>query len=139
MAAVIVSAILLIALDQGMKALVLSRLREGQVASLGGVPIRRVMNPGAPGGLCSGRMTLLTLWVATFAVLLFAVHAGPLFQHVVAQWAIGAAVGGAASNLFDRLWRGGVVDFIDLGFWPVFNVADAAIAAGTVLAAAFMR
>lgn len=47
--------------------------------------------------------------------------------------------GGAAGNVVDRLFRGdgwlhgAVVDFIDLQWWPVFNVADAAITVGAVL------
>ena len=47
-------------------------------------------------------------------------------------------MGGAIGNLIDRLIRqhgGGVIDFIDLRWWPVFNVADAAISVGVVLAA----
>lgn len=56
---------------------------------------------------------------------------------------IGSAlvVGGALGNLADRLFRshgagflqGGVVDWIDLQFWPVFNVADMAITTGAVM------
>jgi signal peptidase II len=46
-------------------------------------------------------------------------------------------VGGGASNLFDRLARGSVVDFMNVGFGPVrtgiFNVADMAILLGAVL------
>jgi signal peptidase II len=48
---------------------------------------------------------------------------------------LGLLVGGAASNLADRLVRGGVVDFIALGRWPAFNLADAAMVAGALLAA----
>ncbi len=50
------------------------------------------------------------------------------------QIALGGALGGAASNLLDRFWRGAVVDFIDLGFWPVFNLADVAICVGAFVA-----
>jgi signal peptidase II len=49
-------------------------------------------------------------------------------------------VGGAASNIIDRLFRSGsgvlggaVVDFIDLQWWPVFNVADACVVVGGIL------
>jgi signal peptidase II len=47
--------------------------------------------------------------------------------------------GGAAGNVVDRLFRGdawlrgAVVDFIDFQWWPVFNIADAAITVGAVL------
>jgi signal peptidase II len=50
---------------------------------------------------------------------------------------LGLVMGGAAGNLTDRLVRhhsGAVIDFIDPRWWPVFNVADAAISIGVVLA-----
>ena len=40
---------------------------------------------------------------------------------------------GAFGNLIDRLFRGFVVDFIDLKFWPVFNLADVFITLGVIL------
>jgi signal peptidase II len=52
----------------------------------------------------------------------------------VARVAVGAIVGGAIGNLSDRAFRddagflgGAVVDFVDLQWWPVFNLADATI------------
>ena len=54
--------------------------------------------------------------------------------------AVGLIVGGAIGNLIDRAFRsdagflkGGVVDFVDLQWWPVFNIADAAIVVGGVM------
>jgi signal peptidase II len=54
--------------------------------------------------------------------------------------ALGLVMGGAMGNLVDRVARGGhgflhgrVVDFFDLQWWPVFNVADIAISVGAVL------
>ncbi len=55
-----------------------------------------------------------------------------------AALAMGLLLGGAVGNLADRLFRnhhGAVVDFIDLRWWPVFNVADAAITVGAFLLA----
>ena len=49
-----------------------------------------------------------------------------------AQALSGLFLGGVAGNLIDRVLRQYVVDFIDLGFWPVFNVADAAISVSVV-------
>ena len=57
------------------------------------------------------------------------------------KWSIvgvGLIVGGAAGNVLDRLlrddgwFRGRVVDFIDLQWWPIFNVADIGIVVGAV-------
>jgi signal peptidase II len=42
-------------------------------------------------------------------------------------------LGGALGNLFDRVVRGYVVDFIHIHYWPVFNVADVAITIGVGL------
>jgi signal peptidase II len=60
----------------------------------------------------------------------------------LASVAVGLVVGGAAGNVADRLSRAGggflsgeVVDFIDLQWWPVFNVADACIVVGGLLLA----
>jgi len=53
--------------------------------------------------------------------------------------AVGLIIGGAVGNLADRLFRGpgwlrgGVVDFIDLQWWPIFNVADIALTLGGAL------
>ncbi len=50
---------------------------------------------------------------------------------------IGLIIGGILSNAFDRIFWGGVLDFIRLGlgvfYWPAFNLADAAIVAGVFL------
>ena len=48
---------------------------------------------------------------------------------------LGLAAGGATGNLADRATRGGVVDFIVVGRWPAFNVADAAMTCGLLAAA----
>jgi signal peptidase II len=60
---------------------------------------------------------------------------------VLSAVAVGLVIGGAAGNVVDRLFRAGeggflsgrVVDFIDLQWWPVFNVADAAVVIGGIL------
>lgn len=47
--------------------------------------------------------------------------------------AFGAIAGGAFGNIFDRIRLGYVVDFADLRWWPVFNVADSCITIGVAL------
>jgi signal peptidase II len=41
-------------------------------------------------------------------------------------------------NLLDRISHGFVVDFIDVGFWPIFNIADASIVTGVSILAYFL-
>lgn len=55
--------------------------------------------------------------------------------NVFASSSLGIALilGGGISNLFDRFVFGAVRDFIDFGFWPSFNLADAAISFGFLL------
>jgi signal peptidase II len=49
------------------------------------------------------------------------------------QFTIGSIIGGAAGNLVDRIRVGSVIDFINLHFWPIFNVADIAICVGVFI------
>ncbi len=46
---------------------------------------------------------------------------------------IALMLGGALGNLIDRIHQGHVTDFIDVGPWPVFNIADSAIVVGLVM------
>lgn len=42
-------------------------------------------------------------------------------------------LGGAVGNIIDRIFLGYVIDFIDLKFWPSFNISDSALTIGVVL------
>jgi signal peptidase II len=80
------------------------------------------------------RRALLVLWgfaaLGIFALIFYA----PAFQSWTARAGLGAAIGGATSNLIDWLRRGAIVDFIDLRVWPIFNLADAFIVLGVGVA-----
>src|SRR5262249_229633 len=82
----------------------------------------------------SARAGLVLRWVVALACAT-ALHApGQTVQSQPSMWGVGAALGGAAGNLLDILRRRSVLDFIDLRWWPVFNVADVGIVAGLVVA-----
>jgi signal peptidase II len=57
----------------------------------------------------------------------------------ISLWALVLLLGGALGNLTDRFFRapsflhGSVVDFVKVGWWPVFNVADSCVTIGAVL------
>jgi signal peptidase II len=81
---------------------------------------------------------IISLVVVIVVVLLLRSGAGA--HSKVAAVGLGLVLGGAAGNLADRMFRagdgflgGGVVDFIDLQWWPVFNLADSAVVIGAGL------
>jgi signal peptidase II len=106
---------------------------------LGMVRLRLVENSGAAFGLLQGAGSLLAL-AAVAATVLIVLSIRTVARSSEAL-ALGLILGGALGNLTDRLLRGPgladgqVVDFVDLGWWPVFNVADSAISVGAVVLA----
>jgi signal peptidase II len=54
------------------------------------------------------------------------------------QVSIGLILGGALGNTIDRIRLGFVVDFVKVGWWPIFNVADSAITCGAVVLMAYV-
>ncbi len=125
-----------VALDQVSKALAASFLEPGgSVRVIPGVLcFTYTTNTGAAFGLLKGNSQLIFLAALLLTVLLMAWFF--LVGESLGAWTfVGLALitGGAVGNLADRLFRGNVVDFLDLGWWPVFNVADAAIVAGVII------
>jgi signal peptidase II len=131
----VLSAALLFLADQSVKSWALLRLPNGRAVALGAMRLRVVLHRPAGDRPAGGGAPLVALWLAELVTLVALVQVSPFFQGAVAPVALGAALGGAGSNLLDRLWRRGVVDIIDLGVWPVFNLADAAIVGGAVIGA----
>ena len=54
-------------------------------------------------------------------------------RHPILPVALGLLIGGSLSNLIDRLRLGHVTDFLDLRFWPAFNLADTFIVVGVAI------
>ena len=54
-------------------------------------------------------------------------------RHPVLPVALGFVIGGSVSNLLDRVRLGYVTDFLDLRFWPAFNLADSFIVIGVAI------
>jgi signal peptidase II len=134
-ATLLLAAIVIVALDQSTKSLALAKLREGRVVGIGFVAIRTVLNRRMGWIIWNSEAAPVLLLLVEFVLLAAVVQFGGFFTDAVAPTALGAALGGASSNLIDRLWRGGVVDFIDLKVWPVFNLADVAIVLGVLISA----
>jgi len=103
---------------------------------LGSLQLTLAFNSGVAFSL--GQGSGLVIVPIALAVVLVVVYVARSMSGKLAATAVGLVVGGAIGNLVDRLVRGhdgAVVDFIDLQWWPVFNVADAAIVVGGLLLA----
>jgi signal peptidase II len=129
-----------VGLDQLTKTLAERRLARGPVHLIG--PVRLVLsyNTGAAFGLGKGAAPVLV--AGGVVVVLFVVGSVARSRNTLAIVATSLVVGGAAGNLTDRLVRhngGAVIDFVDLRFWPVFNLADASIVCGAVLLVIALR
>lgn len=85
------------------------------------------VNSGVAFGLFLGYNTVfLFLTLAVMVVFMAVIFRKPFYE-------FGLLVGGAAGNGIDRVVFGGVIDFIDVGWWPSFNVADSCMTIGVVL------
>lgn len=80
---------------------------------------------------------MIVLWLAALASVIVLRRSGAWFRGPAAPVGLGCALGGAAGNLVDILRRRYVVDFIAVGWWPVFNLADVGIVGGLALAFLF--
>ena len=90
---------------------------------------------GVAFGLGKGSTGVLVLVGVVVLILIAGIGRTGLSTRLQAV-AAGLVLGGSAGNLLDRLVRdhnGAVIDFVDLQWWPVFNVADAAITCGAIL------
>ena len=132
--AVLATAAVVVAIDQLTKSLALSALADGPVHLIWTLRLDLSFNSGLAFSIGPNLTPLITfVAVMLVGVLLVAAHR---VTSTPAALALGLVLGGALGNLTDRLVRGhggAVVDFIDLQWWPVFNVADMAITIGAVL------
>lgn len=123
-----------VAADQLSKYLVRANMDPGQsIPDTGLVRLTYTTNTGGAFGLFGNQAFLLALAaaIAIAALVLYLRYLPPSSR--LLKVALGLLLGGAVGNLIDRLRVGEVTDFIDVGAWPVFNLADSAIVVGTVL------
>jgi len=123
-----------IAAHQLTKHIVTGRLQldEG-VHIVGPFWIRHVQNSGIAFGLFA-QATAVVIVVTGFAIawmLAFFARSGS--RHPVLPVGLGLVIGGSVSNLVDRVRLGYVTDFIDLRWWPAFNLADSFIVVGVLV------
>ena len=131
---------LVVVLDQAAKALIEAKLVPGEeVDVLGPLGLTLSHNSGVAFGLASGGGTRLVL--VTLAALVIVGYVFARNPTRPGMWvAAGLLAGGALGNLADRVRADAVTDYIQIGSWPAFNLADVAVTAGVLLLAwAYLR
>lgn len=133
-----------VGLDQSTKWWAVDRLVEGRctpetcIDVIGSLRFHLHYNFGASFSTGTG----FGRWFGVLAIIMSAFLIGAALRADSVRTAVlfGCIAGGAIGNLADRMFRaengilsGGVVDFVDLQWWPIFNVADAAIVVGVFL------
>jgi signal peptidase II len=133
-------AVAVVIIDQASKWWAVDRLSGGEIIDLvGSLRFNLFFNTGVAFSL--GSDDGLGPWISVLAIaVVVAVSFGATSRYPLGAVASGLISGGAVGNLLDRAFRGdegflhgAVIDFIDLQWWPVFNVADAAIVVGAFL------
>lgn len=131
---------LVVTIDQFTKMLVRANLHIYEsIPSEGMFRFTYATNTGAVFGIFSDQTLIMT--IASFVgvgILLYFYHSYSGSGRLV-RISLGLLLGGAVGNLLDRVLMGQVTDFIDVGVWPIFNLADSAIVTGiTILIALFI-
>jgi signal peptidase II len=126
-----------VAVDQLTKWWAVDALADRPITLMGPIRLTLSHNTGGAFGLGAGFLPFVALAVVALVIVLVSV--GRAVASPAIAVALGLVTGGAFGNLADRLFRspgllrGAVVDFVDLRWWPVFNLADVAITAGCIL------
>lgn len=128
---------LVLAADQAAKAAIEAHIVVGEyVQVLGPLELTLSHNSGVAFGLAGGAGVKLVLVTAlALGVIGYLFARNPLRP---GMWlAVGLLAGGALGNLVDRLRHDAVTDFIAVGSWPPFNLADVSITLGVLLLVLF--
>ena len=120
--------------DQLTKHIVSARVAlEDEVHVIGPLSLHHVQNSGIAFGLfptATSAVIVLTALAVCWMLVFFA-RSGS--RHPLLPASLGLLIGGSASNLVDRVRLGHVTDFLDLRFWPAFNLADTFIVVGVAV------
>jgi len=129
-----VSAFLIFVLDQAVKWFVSAYSIN---VSFSFVKIHFVKNMGVGFGVLNQSNIPFLRWilVGIISVIIIGIlyYYSRSSERLFSVFALALVLGGAIGNLSDRVLYGFVIDFIDVGFWPSFNIADSSITIGIIL------
>lgn len=139
----VITAAVIIAADQLSKNWIRNYTGEFPIIEIGIFRIIDVQNTGSSFGLFPGQNFILTIIAFVGIVLVVGLATVITVRYALldtwyTKFVLGLILGGTVGNLIDRLARGYVTDFIDVGPWPTFNVADSSMVCGVILLALFI-
>jgi signal peptidase II len=123
-----------VALDQLTKTWAERALADGPIHLFWTIRLYLTYNSGAAFSSGTGLTPFIT--AVAVVVLIMLVGLSRTATTRLGMITLGLVIGGATGNLVDRLVRGNhgaVIDFVDFQWWPVWNIADAAIFIGAIL------
>jgi signal peptidase II len=97
------------------------------------VRITHVSNTGATFGLFPEGNSFFMVVAIIVSIVIILYNFQLPADHRLLRLALGLQLGGALGNLIDRFRLGHVTDFVDIGPWAIFNVADLSIVSGVVV------
>lgn len=123
-----------LAADQITKLVVVRTLELDEAVQVAGpLSIHYVRNSGIAFGLFSQATAVVTVVTAAAVLWMVAYFARSGARHPVLPAALGLLIGGSLSNLVDRIRLSHVTDYIDVKYWPAFNLADTFIVVGVAI------
>ncbi|MBO98997.1 MAG: signal peptidase II [Chloroflexi bacterium] len=124
--------ILVIIFDQITKTIIANNQLNSTIYEFSFIKIKYVLNTGVAFSLFTGINDILRYFMPLAVILLFFL----LYSYrdnIILKFAFSLQIAGAIGNFIDRLHKPGVIDFIGIGWWPLFNIADSAITIGLSL------
>lgn len=129
---IIITAIILF-IDQLTKFLILNLLDNSKILIPSLLEIEIIKNKGIAFGLNNGNLRNIIITIVILVVIIFVIKKQLKYINKNMLIFLGLILGGGLGNLVDRFLRGGVVDFIKVSTFPIFNIADIFIVIGSML------
>jgi signal peptidase II len=131
-----------VVIDQLSKWWIQSNFYPGQsVPETGFFRLTYAQNTGAAFSIFYGQTDILAIF-SVIGVILILTYNFVIYRHFpflntrFNKIALGLMLGGTIGNMIDRFWLHYVRDFIDIGPWPIWNIADASLVVGVIIFAA---
>lgn len=133
-----ITAFLVLVADQSVKVWIRTYPEGVIISKAGFFRIIHIYNTGAAFGIFPDQKLPLII-VASICIVCLLVfifiysHKLPVLNNKMGILALGLIFGGITGNLIDRIRLGHVTDFIDVSFWPTFNIADSSLTIGVIM------